>query len=344
MAHPRAFRGIGQTGLKISQMGFGGAPLGGFRGAIDETLALATVRAAVDAGLNYFDTSPLYGYGRSELRLGQVLRLLPRDRFVLSTKVGRWLKPLDEAKVPADHRPGGLPFQAEFDYSAAGAERSLDQSMMRLGIPRIDIAFIHDVDVFTHGAPEEADRRYREAVEGCYRYLEQLRRDGVIGAIGVGLNETERSLRFARDTDIDCILLAGDYTLLSQKALDELLPLCMEKNISLVIGSPYNSGILVTGPEGEPKYNYKPAPPEIIDKVRRMQAVCRRHRVSLSAAALQFPLAHKAVASVIPGAVSPTEVLDNFARMAEVISDDFWRELVCEGLLPEAAPVPRLGE
>jgi D-threo-aldose 1-dehydrogenase len=343
MADPQAPRRLGATDLAITQMGFGGAPLGGFRGEIAEPVALDTVQAALDAGLNYFDTSPFYGYGRSEHRFGHVLRALPREDYVLSTKVGRWLEPLDETNPPGNHRPGGLPFQAVFDYSAAGAERSLEQSMARLGISKIDIIFIHDVDVFTHGNPEEADRRCAEALKGCYPYLAELRNAGVIGAIGVGLNETERSLRFARETDIDCILLAGAYTLLDQSSLAELLPLCLEKQISIVLGSPYNSGILVTGPEGAPRYNYKPASNRIIGRVRAIQEVCRRYEVPLSAAALQFPLAHEAIASVIPGGVSRAEVSENVALMAQPIPAEFWSDLVREGLLDEQVPVPGKG-
>ncbi|MGI9423520.1 MAG: aldo/keto reductase, partial [Hyphomicrobiaceae bacterium] len=225
-------------------MGFGGAPLGGFRGKISEQQASRTIRAALDGGQRYFDTAPFYGYGRSELRLGHVLRDLPRGSFVLSTKVGRVLEPYDRTNPPEGMRVGGLAFAARFDYSAAGAERSMEQSMMRLGIPEIDIVYIHDVDVFTHGSRDVAEHRFEEAMAGCYPYLQALRKDGMVKAIGVGLNETEMSLRFARQTDIDCILLAGRYTLLDQSALAGLLPHCEKKDIAVVLGGPFNSGVL----------------------------------------------------------------------------------------------------
>jgi D-threo-aldose 1-dehydrogenase len=330
---------LGKTGLDVTQLGFGGAPLGGFRGRIEEPEAIATVQAAVEAGLNHFDTAPFYGYGRSELRIGQVLRDVPRDRFVLSTKVGRWMEPLNSA-APVDLRPGGLPFQPRFDYSAGGAERSLEQSMMRLGIAQIDIAYIHDVDVFTHRTQEEADRRYGETLKGCLPFLERLRSSGVIKAIGAGLNETAMSLRFARDTDIDCILLAGRYTLLDQGALAELLPICVQKGISVVLGGPFNSGVLASGLGTQARFDYGAVPKAIGERVKQLAAVCARHSVDLAAAALQFPLAHAAVKSVIPGAMSSAEVHANVAFMAQRIPADFWAELRHEGLVSREAPVP----
>ena len=238
---------IGRTGIQVTALGFGAAPLGGFRGRISEREVTATLQAAVDGGVTLFDTAPFYGYGRSEIRIGHFLRDRPRASYVLCTKVGRWMQPFDRQAPPTDLRAGGLPFQPQFDYSAAGAARSLEQSTMRLGIPEIDIVYIHDVDIFTHGSADAADQRYREVMEGCYPALEALRAAGVIKAIGVGLNETERSLRFARDTDIDCILLAGRYTLLDQASLDGLLPLCREKGISYLEQSKVQNGWNIVG-------------------------------------------------------------------------------------------------
>lgn len=331
---------IGNTDILVSRMGFGAAPLGGFRGKIPEHDVAATLKTAFDAGLNLFDTSPYYGYGRSELRVGQFLRDLPRDDYVLSTKVGRWMEPLDRTSPPPDLRPGGLPFQPRFDYSASGTLKSLEQSTMRLGTPEIDIIYIHDVDVFTHGSAEAADQRYRQVMEGCYPALEKLRSAGVIKAIGIGMNETERSLRFACETDIDCILLAGRYTLLEQEPLDQLLPLCQEKNISIVLGGPYNSGVLATGLGDHAKYDYGAVPDHIAVRVEALQRVCKGHGVSLIAAALQFPLAHPVVASVIPGAMNPAEQKANLAAISEPIAADFWRELKDRELLRSDAPVP----
>ena len=333
-------RKLGQTSIDVTQIGFGVAPLGGFRGKITEQEVAATLQFAFDEGVNLFDTSPFYGYGRSELRIGHFLRELPRNQYVLSTKVGRWLEPLNTKNPPTDLRSGGLPFQPKFDYSASGTHRSLEQSMMRLGIPDIDIVYIHDVDLFTHGHSDVVEQHYKEVMEGCYPELEKLRASGVIKAIGVGINDTEMALRFARDTDIDCILLAGRYTLLEQAPLDALLPHCVNQDISIVSGGPYNSGVLATGLGGNAKYDYGTVPEHIATKVIALQKICERHGVDLIAAALQFPLAHKAVASVIPGAMSLAEQQANIAAMNKPIPATFWQDLKVEGLLRADAPVP----
>ncbi len=218
--------------------------------------------------------------------------------------------------------------------------RSFEQSMMRLGIPEIDILLIHDVDLFTHGTAEVADKRFGEVIEGCYPALEKLRSEGVVKAIGVGLNETERSLRFVRETDIDCILLAGRYTLLEQEPLNELLPTCMDRKISIVIGGPFNSGVLATGLTENAKFDYGNVPVHISNQVRRLQLVCQRHSVDLIAAALQFPLAHPIVASIIPGAMSEAEQRANMSAIEDKIPTDFWQDLKENRLIREDAPVP----
>jgi D-threo-aldose 1-dehydrogenase len=333
-------RQLGSTSLEVSALGLGGAPIGGFRHSLSDQQGADTVRVAADAGVSYFDTSPYYGYGRSELVFGHALRGRPRDSFVLSTKVGRWMTALRQGETVEGWRSGGLPFKAAFDYSRDGTMRSLEQSTLRLGIARIDIVLIHDADVWTHGSQAEADRRFKEAMEGAVPALVELRRAGVIGAIGVGLNETAMSLRFAREADLDCVMLAGRYTLLEQGALDELLLLCERKGMSILLAAPLNSGILAVGPREGATYDYRSPPPQVLDKVRRIEAVCRRHGVELSAAALQFPLAHPRIASVVAGAIKPAEVEQNIARMAAPIPGDLWRELKHEGLLAAAAPVP----
>ena len=337
---PVALRQLGKTAVKTSALGLGGAPIGGFRFALSDEQGAETVRAGYAAGLRYFDTSPLYGYGRSELLYGFALRSQPRDSFVLSTKVGRWMEPLREGEAVDGWRSGGLPFKATFDYSRDGALRSLEQSLLRLGMARIDIALIHDVDVWTHGSQAEADRRFKETMAGCYPALVELRRAGVIRAIGVGLNETAMGARFAREADIDCVMLAHRYTLLEQGALDELLPLCEKKGMSILLAAPFNTGILAIGAREGATYDYKPAPAAILEKVRRIEAVCRRHNVELAAAALQFPLAHPRLASIVAGAIKSSEVRENVARMSAPIPRDLWQELKHEKLLAEAAPVP----
>jgi D-threo-aldose 1-dehydrogenase len=333
-------RRVGGTSVLTTALGFGGAPIGGFRFRLGDQQGADALSAAFAGGIRYFDTSPYYGYGRSELIFGYALRAHPRDDYVLSSKVGRVMSPLAPGEVVEGWRSGGLSFKATFDYSREGTLRSLEQSFLRLGLPRIDIALIHDADVHTHGSQAEADRRFREAMAGSYPALVELRRAGVIKAIGVGLNETAMSLRFAREADLDCIMLAGRYTLLEQGALDELLPLCESKNISMLLAAPLNSGILATGARAGASYDYQPAPPEILDKVARIEAVCRRHEVDLTTAALQFPLAHPRLASVVVGALTAGEVRDNIARVGTPIPADFWRELKHESLLAAAAPVP----
>jgi len=333
-------RKLGSSGVALTALGFGAAPIGGFRFAIAEDEATGAVRTAYDAGIGYFDTSPYYGYGRSELRVGQVLREEPRDGFVLSTKIGRVMSPHrpDDATPPL--RPNGLPFDERFDYSYDGVMRSLEQSYLRLGMNRIDVVYIHDVDIFSHGTPDAYARAYAAVLEGAVPALEELRRNGVIGAFGAGLNDTEPCLRFARDTSIDCLLVAGRYTLLVQEAMDELLPLCAERNIGVVIGGPYNSGILVHGPKEGSTYFYKPAPAGIRERVAGIEAVCARHGVPMAAAALQFPLHHPCVVSTIPGAISRAEVRQGVAWMRMAIPDALWAELKQEGLLRADAPVP----
>ena len=331
---------LGGTNLYLSRLGFGAAPIGGFRGKIQESEVNEILQAALDNNVTYFDTSPYYGYGRSELRIGNFLRELPRESYVLSTKIGRWLEPLNLNSSPHDLRQGGLPFQPQFDYSAEGTIKSLDQSMMRLGISEIDILYIHDVDVFTHGSKLAADKRYEEVLRGCYPALEKLRSQGVIKAIGVGLNEIENSLKFLRDTEIDCILLAGRYTLLEQEALNLLLPECLQKNVSIILGGPFNSGVLATGLNDNAKYDYGKVPDHIARRVLVLQSVCQQFEVSLIAAALQFPLAHPIVISVIPGAMSKNEQMVNIAAMSEKIPPEFWLELKKQGLIREDSPVP----
>lgn len=334
-----ASRSIGKTGLEVSRLGFGGAPIGGFRFNVSERHACATVEAAYETGIRYFDTSPYYGYGRSEHIFGQALRTFDRDSFVLSTKVGRWMAPKADRDEVAGWRPGGLPFKPTFDYSRDGTLRSLDQSLLRLGMNRIDIVLIHDVDVWTHGSQELADTYFRDVMTGCYPALVELRRTGVIKAIGVGLNDSEMCLRFAREADLDCIMLAGRYTLLEQGALTELLPYCAERHISILLAGPLNSGILATGAVTAASYDYQPAPEAVFERVRHLQSVCARHGVALATAALQFPLAHRCIASVVAGGVHAGEVRENAARMTVSIPSALWADLKQAGLIDASAPV-----
>lgn len=337
---PRALRRLGHSPVAVTQLGFGSAPLGDLYARLDEAAAIGAVEAAWAEGIRLFDTAPLYGYGLAEHRVGHVLRQKPRGEFVLSTKIGRYLVPADPSTIDRGNFAGGLDFSPVYDYSHDGVMRSVEQSMARLGLGRIDILLVHDVDVWTHGSREAVDTHFRTVMESGYKALDRLRSEGSVGAIGVGINEADMCARFARAGDFDCFLLAGRYTLLEQGALDDFLPLTVEKGIGILLGGPYNSGILATGPVPGAKYNYAPAPPDILDRVARIEAVCKRHQVSLPAAAIQFPLGHPSVSSIVPGAVTAAEVARNATLMREPIPGDLWTELRHEGLLRPDAPTP----
>jgi D-threo-aldose 1-dehydrogenase len=331
-------RPLGRTGLRVSQIGFGGAPLGNLFAALSEADAASAVAGAFAAGIRLFDTAPLYGHGLSEHRIGAVLRHYKRDEFVLATKVGRLLRP-DPAADGGLYR-GILPFATEFDYSYDGVLRSVEDSLQRLGLARLDIVHIHDIDVWTHKSQAAMDERFAEVMGGGYPALLRLRDEKAIGAIGVGVNEWQACQRFAEAGDFDCFLLAGRYTLLEQAALDSFLPLCVARNIAVIIGGPFNTGILATGAVAGATYNYHPAPAEVMERVRRIETVCRAHGVALASAALQFPLHHPAVASVIPGARSAAEVAANLATFETAVPAALWAELKQAGLLRADAPTP----
>ena len=331
---------IGTTALAVSQMGFGAAPLGNLFAALSEEEAFGTIQAALAEGIRYFDTAPFYGHGLSEHRLGEALRRVPRDSFVLSTKVGRLLVPGESHDVVDEQFHLPLPFDAVYDYSYDGVMRSFEDSLQRLGMGRIDILLIHDVDVWTHGTQEATDARMAEVMQGGYRAMVKLRDEGAIVAIGCGFNEWQACRRFAERGDFDCFLLASRYTLLEQTALETFLPLCQQRNISVIIGGPFNTGILATGAVEGAFYDYNPAPPEILARVGAIEAVCASHGVALPAAALQFPLHHPAVAAVIPGARSVDEIRRNSATLGADIPDALWTELKAEGLVQAEAPTP----
>lgn len=335
-------RRVGKTKLEVTTLGLGGAPMGGFRAAISDAEAVALSDAAYEGGVRYFDTSPFYGYGRSELRMGAALRSKPREEFVLSTKVGRILHAMKPGeKPPADFRENGLPgFAPVFDYTYDGVMRSLEHSHLRLGLAKIDIALIHDVDFWTIKDRRILDERFKTVMDSGFKALDELRRAGVIGAIGVGINEADTSLRFIKAGDFDCMLLAGRYTLLEQGGLAEFLPECVRRNVSVVLGGPYNSGILTGGVKPGATHDYVAAPQPLIDKAQKIEAVCQRHGVELGAAALQFPLFHPAVCAVIPGALSISEVKQNVARMSARIPAELWSELKREKLLDAGASTP----
>jgi D-threo-aldose 1-dehydrogenase len=267
-----------------------------------------------------------------------VLKRLRRDSFVLSTKVGRLLKPAPGGPTTPTRARGGLSFDVVFDYSYDGTMRAFEQSLHRLALPSVDIALIHDVDVWTHG--DAIEDRFRQAMDGAYRALDELRRARVVKAIGVGVNESAMCVRFAQAGDIDAVLLAGRYSLLEQPALADFLPLAQQKGIGVMLGGVFNSGILATGAVEGAKYNYRPAPPEILDRVRRIETVCASHGVALPVAAMQFALGHPAVSSLVIGAVAPAEVMRNVAALSTRVPASLWTDLKREGLLDADAPVP----
>lgn len=332
-------RKLGRTGLEVTTIGFGSAPLGDIYEVLDDRTAIAAVETAAEAGVTMFDTAPFYGQGSAEHRIGTALRRQKPGSFVLSTKVGRILTPAPNGRTKSSRFVGGLQFNVTNDYSYDAAMRSHEASLQRLGLPKVDVLLIHDADPWAHG-PVEAPKRYREAMQGAYCALEKLRAEGVIKGIGVGVNDPAYAANFLRDGDFDCLLLAGRYSLLEQPALAEVLPLAVKKNVGVMLGGVFNSGILATGSIAGARYNYTPAPPEILDKVRRIENVCQSHGVALPTAAMQFCLGHAAVSSLVLGAVTPDEVRRNVAAMAKPIPSALWADLKAENLLNSEAPVP----
>ena len=328
--------------LRFTALGLGGAPLGDLFDRLDEATATRTIAAAYEAGIAVFDTAPHYGNGLSEARFGAVLRGLPREEILVSTKVGRWMDPAAAAgriggENAAPGFAGGFPHRARLDYSYDGTLRSVEQSLLRTGLSRFDVLHIHDCDAWTHGA-EQIEMRFAEAMAGAYRALDRLRTEGVVTAIGLGVNDAAMCERFARAGDFDVMMLAGRYSLLEQPALASFLPLALDKGIAILLAGVFNSGILATGPVPGARYNYAPAPPPILAKVRAIEAVCVAHGVTLRQAALAFAGAHPAVASVVLGAVSPGEMLANVADAACAIPLGLWSDLKAAGLLDAAAP------
>jgi D-threo-aldose 1-dehydrogenase len=331
---------VGRTGLSVTRLGFGAASVAGVFQDVAERDGLATIDHSWDLGVRYFDVAPLYGYGTGERRLGRSLAVHRRDEFVVSTKVGRLVRRVEDVAPGADVDRNAFGdrrdadhteetgFRAVFDYSRDGILRSVDESLQRLGLDRIDVIFMHD-----------PDDHWEAAIGEAYPALHRLREEGVVKAIGAGMNQSAMLTRFAREGDFDMFLVAGRYTLLDQDALAELLPMCLERNVTVVIGGVMNSGILASPGQGA-RFNYKPAPPDVIERARAIAAVCDRHGVPLKAAAIQFPLAHPAVASVVAGVGRISHLDDYPAAMRTAIPAELWADLRSEGLLAADAPVP----
>lgn len=318
MIEPTERRRLGQTGLELSLLGVGGGSALIAAGEAAESV----LEAAWNAGLRTFDTAPFYGVGVSERRVGRYLGRKPRDTFVLSSKVGRLIR---DGKIV-------------HDYTGDGVLSSIEESLERLGLGSIDIAYIHDVNPHTHGADYE--NRFREAMDGGYQALHRLREEGRLKAIGVGVKDWEVCLRFARAGDFDCFMLAGGYTLLDHGSLQEFLPYCRRRDIRVVVASPLNSGILATGATEAARYYYAAPPPEILERTRALAGICAGHDVPLAAAALQFPLYHPAVAGIVAGYRAPAELDEALAHLRRPIPAALWAELKGRGLIPAGAPTP----
>lgn len=320
-----------------ARLAFGSAPLGDLYALLPEEQAIDTLSHALRRGIGLIDTSPLYGHGLAEHRIGAALRLVPEARPLLSTKIGRVIEP-HGSRGDGSGYFGGLPHAARFDYSYDGAMRSIEQSLLRLGVGRLDQVLIHDIDRWTHG--DAQPMRVAEAERGALRALYDLRQQGVISTIGIGVNETEIASDFVSRHAIDAVLLAGRYSLLEQPALTEFLPKASVRGISVMLGGVFNSGILATGAIPGARYNYRPAPPDIQQRVASIQAICARFGVRLVDAAMQFAAAHPAVGWLVMGAVKAEEIDAQIAALDAEIPSAFWRALQSGGLLNPDAPVP----
>ncbi len=330
---------LGNGGLDFTELGFGSAPLGNLYRAITDAEADAILDLAWDSGVRYYDTAPLYGLGLSETRLNRFLRDKPRDDYVLSTKVGRILRP-----VPEDERDGigkwfEVPARSElYDYTYDGVMRSIDHSFARLGVSRIDMLFAHDLDIPNMKTPENLQSKLEELMDGGYRALSELRDQGVIEAFGAGVNQWQPCQWLTERGDFDMFLLAGRYTLLEQEALETFLPMAEARGIGIVLGGPYNSGILATGPVEGAWYDYEPAGDAVKAKVTRIEGLCRDHGVRLVDAAFRFPLLHPSVVSVIPGGQGVAEMEGNARAVAAEIPAGLWADLKAAGLMRTDAP------
>ncbi|KAF0676397.1 aldo/keto reductase [Profundibacterium mesophilum] len=336
----RSWNRHGTGGLTFTELGFGAAPLGNLYRAIDDAEADAVLEDAWQAGLRYYDTAPLYGFGLSETRLNRFLRGKPRDAYVLSSKVGRLLAPSTPEERDGIGKWFDVPDRREnYDYSYDGVMRSVEFSLERLGVSRLDMLFAHDIDKRNQGSQEALDAALEQLMSGGYRALEEMRGQGVIEAFGAGVNEWEPCQWLAERGDFDMFLLAGRYTLLEQGALETFLPLCEARGIGIILGGPYNSGILATGAREDSHYDYEPAPGDVRKRVSRIEDICGRHGVRLVDAAFQFPLLHPSVLSVIPGTQSRAQMAANVAAAHAEIPSALWHDLKQAGLIRPDAPI-----
>ena len=335
---PQEKNKFGHSDLEVSAFGFGTAPVGNIFEEIDEKTSDEMFQVAWDSGVRFYDTAPMYGHGLSEYRTGYSLRWKNRSDFVLSSKVGRLLHPARKEDINYAPWTNAGRFEVEFNYSYDATMRSVDDSLQRMGLESIDILYIHDIDKFTRG--DEQPEVFETAMNGAWRALSKLRDERVVKAIGVGVNEWEVCQDALEQRDFDCFLLAGRYTLLEQEALDTFLPLCEQRNASVVVGGGFNSGILATGAKDGAKYNYSPAPETIKRRVQAIESVCKEFQVPLPAAALQFVVAHPAVPTFMAGTRTVKQLKQNIAWFSHPIPSEFWTALKSKRLIREDAPTP----
>ena len=332
-------RKLGNTDIFLSTIGFGGAPIGNLFEKLDDATCHKTLARCNDSNINLYDTSPYYGNGLSEHRLGSFLKTLNSDSYYLSTKVGRYLTPQKEENINRGKWAGGLNFIPNVDYSYDGVMKSFEQSLHRLNTSKIDICLIHDVDTYTYG--EQVDHYFKIAMKGAYKAISKLKEEKVIKAIGVGVNNSDICKRFAEEGDFDCILLAGRYTLIDQSALDDCLPIAEEKNIGIILGGVFNSGILAKGIGDNITYFYDKIPDSIKIKYNEILSICNRYNVSVSAAALQFCYANKQVASLVIGMDREDQIDNNISNLNIKIPNDFWYELINANIIDERCVLPK---
>lgn len=331
---------IGKTDITVTQLGFGGAPLGELFERVTSKQATKTLETAWESGIRYYDTAPFYGHGKSEHRTGHFLQDMPRDEFALSTKVGRVLTPAKGDNFTSEFWEHPLPFDFYYDYSYDGIMRSYEQSLQRLGMNRVDMLMIHDLDIWFNEKEDRVRAWLSQLFTSGWRALEELKSTGAIRGIGAGINEIGMIPRFADYVNLDCCIVAMPYNLLDQETLDSEFPMCEEAGIGIIVGAPFASGILATGANEDAVYKYAPATPDVLDRTSKIQATCERHGVTLISTALQFPLHHPVVDAIIPGAFMPDHVRSNAEKSVQDIPPDLWAELKQEGLIRADSPTP----
>ena len=333
-------RKLGKTDIELSAIGFGGAPIGDLFENLQDENCYKVLENCFESNINHFDTSPYYGNGLSEQRLGYFLKKIPKNKYYLSTKVGRYLTPEKEENINRGKWAGGLNFVPNIDYSYDGVMKSFEQSLDRLGTSKIDVCLIHDVDRYTHG--DEVDHYFKIAMSGAYKALTKLKEEKIIKAIGIGVNDADMCKRFAEVGDFDCMLLAGRYTLLDQSALDDCIPIAEERNIGIILGGVFNSGILAKGIGEDITYFYQTIPDNIKKKYNEISIICERYDVSVSSVALQFCYANKNISSMVIGMDREEQINHNISSLSKKIPNDLWQELKNKKIIDERCALPQM--